>query len=460
MKFKIIAICLIPFVIFFAVLPVTTSAAAAGAIVTAGEAMTAMEIFDFLVDSGLVEVDQLGTYFTPSLLLRTASGFLDSFGIPIESAPEFVQRLVNANNQIFWSNDKTGAVQLHNGEYVPLDSPSDIWYISDHINDNPYIPVNANRQSNGIPGTYDSYTPEFIDIYTNNNPAFDSIYMLPICTNSGNTYYSSQMTLFSFVGNSLYYGVYSTANIDTVLKNPSLLRTMNPGSPDSLRAGYSSDSFSRFYYWFTHGIDPYDWDRSTIHFDSLSNKFSWYSSSSGTTSDVSSGDISFLIYYSKPILAPADMPDGDFVYSDNPDDVGDTVIISPDGEFGNLFDFLVNGFKFTGKIEATIDNKITFSGNVSADINANHSGSVNISINYPDQQFWAEDGSATDFGNGITLDGNSFNDGFSWLIDSVKAVPAVLASFAFIPAPVIAVMSAALVCMVFLGFWRTFKGGS
>lgn len=467
MKLKIICFILVPLFAFCFVFPLPASAAAAGAVVTVGEAMTSMEIFDFLVESGLIDVDDLhpGDFFTPSVFLRTVSGTLDYLNVPKDQIPGWLNRLFDVNNQLFWNEDKTGVVQQHNGEIVPIDDIGDIWYKSDNMPDCGYIPINYSFQLDGNMYSTGGYTYNMVKLAASAKPLYGSNYMLPIIVSGGNLFYSSYILANNFMGFDYYHQFYHLDGLTPVGSSEKF--TLNPnntaGSSSSFKVGTCANDPSRFYFWATYlsDQDKYQSFSSTTLWNAAGN--SWRSSRTNEVVTLQNGDISYLIYHSDPITVPSDFPSGNFVtnpYPLTPEKFKDTIIYSPDNDYGNLFDFLQNGFQFTGKIEQTIDSTIKFSGSVSADINANHSGNVSINITYPDQQFWADDGSATDFGNGVTLDGNSFNDGFNWLIDSIKAVPAVLASFTFIPAPVIAIMSAALVCMVFLGFWRTFKGGS
>ena len=456
MKIKLVCFILVPLFAFLVVLPLPASAVAAGAVVTAGEAMQAAEIFDFLVDSGLVEVDQLGTYFTPSLFLRTVSGTLDYFNVPVETAPDWLTKIFDINNQLFWNNDKSGVVQQHNGEIVPVNKNSDIWFKSDNMDDIGNIPINYTAQLDTTSVTTNNKNYDMSLICSDGYSRFGSHYLLPICVSGSKLYYNTNILQNSFLGTAWYYQYFTTSSLAPI-GSASKVVDITPSYYSTARVGVAVDVPSKFLFQLTTLQYQDNWLSIPSQGNFDGGQGSWASASDNSVAPLTSGIVSYLLYTQEPFIIPPDFPDGNFVYNPdpaNPDKLEDTVIVSPDSDFGNLFDFLQNGFQFTGKIESTIDNTVKFSGSLSADINANHSGNVSINITYPDQKFWAAEGSATDFGNGVTLDGNAFNDGFNWLINSVKAVPAVLASFTFIPAPVIAIMSAALVCMVFLGFWR------
>lgn len=476
MKLKIICFFLVPFFLFCVVLPLPASAVAG--VVTAGEALQAAEILDTLVDLGLVDLNQPGTYFTPSLFLRFASGCFDATAYDVGEVSPFLEKLFDTNNKLFWSNDKSTVLQEHNGEYVPVNGAGDLWFTTGDMNSGTRIPFNYIAQHSGF-GSYtysvDKKSYVMTPVFREKQGAFgSSFYALPIIASGSDMGYMNHITFFDCTpSDDNYLNIYNfdLSNLDTPTKTTDLpidyTGQYENAFGDNLIFGYSV-SADRCLTIRHSNPDCLDSNGAIMTANTAVASFidntNWLDSLTGNLLSFTSGDISYLYYTSKPISIPSDLPSGNYIYNNTPDNPSNTVVISPSGEFANFLDFIQNGFKFTGKVEATIDNSITFDGHLSADItadiNANHTGDVNINITYPDQQFWADDGSATDFGNGVTLDGNSFNDGFKWLIDSVKAVPAVLASFTFIPAPVIAIISAALVCMVFLGFWRTFKGGS
>ena len=472
MKLKIFCFILVPLFAFFVVLPLPVAAAAG--VVTAGEAMQAAEILDTLADLGLVDLNQPGTYFTPSLFLRFASGCFDAASYDVGEVSPFLDKLFDTNNKLFWSNDKSTVLQQHNGDYVPVNGAGDLWFTTGDMNSGNHIPFNYIAQHSGLGSytyPYDKKSYSMTPVFREKKGVFGStFYALPIIASGSDMGYLNRITYFDCTpSDDNYLNIYNfdLSNLDTATKTYDVpvdyTGQFESAFGDNLIFGYSVSADKCLSIRHSNP-DCLDSNGSIMtantHLSEFTESTQWLDSLTGNVLSFTSGDISYLYYTSKPILIPPDLPSGNYIYNNTPDNPSNTVVISPSGDFANFLDFIQNGFKFTGKVEATIDNSITFDGHLSADINANHSGDVNINITYPDQKFWADKGSATDFGNGVTLDGNSFNDGFNWLINSVKAVPAVLASFAFIPAPVIAIMSAALVCMVFLGFWRTFKGGS
>lgn len=92
---KILVFLFLPLLGFvFVVVPFAPAASAAAApIITAGEAMQVADILDLLADSGLIDMDSAGTYFTPSLYLRMLSGFCEAADIPVADAAPWLERL-------------------------------------------------------------------------------------------------------------------------------------------------------------------------------------------------------------------------------------------------------------------------------------------------------------------------------------------------------------------------------
>lgn len=438
------------------------SAAAAAPIVTAGEALQVAEILDFLSDSDLIDLDAAGTYFTPSLYLRMISGMTDACKIPVEDSAPWLKRLFDLNNELFWNDDKSQILQEHNDVLTPVSDVGDLWLMSGNMSDNSLIPYNYSASYSGLEGKVSSVTYSFVPTCLSGGSPYSSpnFYILPLCASGSNLYFGSVNTFYYRDGTKLFYDVINSLNHETIEKGHLVSNDTTQWYGNYYDMGYcpsgglayqrSADS--------DYGVDTSG--NSTWRsggWASSSTSLSWLSPSSGSSSTLSGGDISYLIYTTTPLYVPSDFPTGNYVYSDNPNDITGSVIISPNGEYASLLDFMTNGFKFTGSVDVQGNYDINASVNVSGSLGVTHGGDVTINFN-DDLNIWSDDGKSTDFGNGVSLDGNSFNDGFKWLIDGATAVPTVLQQFTFIPPPVLAIITSGIVVMVFLGLWRTFKG--
>lgn len=418
-------------------------------------------ILAFLQENGLLDVVE--DLIIPSPFLRMVSGM--SQNTPVSDSDSFLSRLFGSDNELYYTKDGSGVVQEHNGQGALINGVSDLWLMSGNMSDNTLIPYNYSAQYPGIDYVFNNTSFSACPVLLSDSSPFGTypFYILPLCSSGSNLYYSSVSLLFKATDNTLYYDGFDSKNFSLISSSSQKVFTFGSGVPGSsiyFDFAYSPlggipRTRSSVY---DYGLQP----NGSYNFSSQGNavsftSMSWLDSSSGLSSPLSNGDISYLIYTNTPLFVPIDFPSGNFVYNDNPSDMSGSVIVSPDWEYAALMDFMTNGFKFTGSVDVQGNYDINASVNLSGSLGVNHSGDITINFN-DDLYLWADDGKSTDFGNGVSLDGNAFNDGFKWLIDGASAVPVVLQQFTFIPPPVLAIITSGIVVMVFLGLWRTFKG--
>lgn len=452
---------LLGFVFVCAPFAPSASAAAAAPIVTAGEAMQVAEILDLLSDSGLIDLDAAGTYFTPSLYLRMLSGFCEAAHIPVDEAAPWLDRLFDLNNELFWNEDKTAVLQEHNGILTPVTGVGDLWFTTANMGECGYMPLNYVAQSAGYSIDFNATTSyEAIDIVRNGAMfPFPAYYVLPVLNSGSNLFYCSNILYLDIMGSSVYAASFDSNSLMPLSTQQQILPISDIKA--NARIAYKNDGTAWYFQTsaYNNYIHPVTGQPSTSSGGNISlfKNAAWRSSSTGNNTAAANGDLSYLYYTSDPISVPPDIPSGNYCYNNDPNNGGKTTIVSPSGDISNLIDYITGGFKFTGTVNQTGDYKISVSGKLDSDVKLTHGGDITINFN-DDTNIWSDDGKATDFGNGVSLDGNAFNDGFKWLIDGASAVPVVLQQFTFIPPPVLAIITSGIVVMVFLGLWRTFKG--
>lgn len=427
-----------------------------------GDTIGALDLIELMDELGLLEYTS--DSIIPSFFLQAISGHLRG-SYPSDDY-SLLDLLIGADNAVGVSTDGR-YIQNHNGKYEVIEEPSDLWLCSDNMDNNTLIPFNYVAQDNGQ-----------IDLWNNGNSDVEctvianhcklvtntgTLWVLPLCSYGDNVAFCTQLAEYSLLSTgALYYTSISTVNYKPVgsashaltLKDSDMAYRyysigISPTTPTKL-----VDRASRY----NSAINPSSGKTELASSGIVNQNLTWRDSYTGDSVSFTSGDISYLYYTSEPVCVPSDVPDGNYVYTTDPNNGGSAVVVSPSGDYGNLIDYLQNGFAFTGSISQDIDSSLSFNGSVNADVNLNHGGDITINFN-DDLNIWADDCKSTDFGNGVSLDGNAFNDGFKWLLDGASAVPTALQSFSFIPTPVISIIASALVVMVFIGLWRTFKGG-